>query len=185
MAKLVLIAGATADVISVDELRAHLRIMHNEQNELLKRLIQSATAIVERETGRQLMPATYEYQHDVMPASFAIYKLPFNSFVSCKYVNEAGSEVTLTNDTDFAIDPAEPATVKFTNVITCKAVHNAIQFRFKAGYANTDAVPHDIKLAIMLIASRLYVNPEDPVTQLTTLSDRLISSYRVYECRNI
>lgn len=176
-----LITAPLQSPVSVDDLKNNLRILHNDQNDFLSKIIEQATSIVERETGRQLMPATWEYQSNVVPSTLRIFRAPFIAVTSCTYIDENDQTKTLTADNDdFYVDPAEPAVVTFAVQPTVKKIADGFKFRFTAGYASYHAIPNDLKLAILLVAGRIYENPTDPVSTLPTLSTRLISNYRVY-----
>lgn len=167
--------------VSVDELKQWLNITHSHQDGKLQMLIDQATAMVEQRTGRQLMKATWEYRAQNVPSTLLLFKPPYNALVSCKYIDADGNEQTLTENTDFKVVPDIPTVVTFKNSHVTNEVYNAFQYQFKAGVTSVNDLPQPLRTAILFLASRMYSNPDDPPSSLTTFSDNLISDYKVYQ----
>lgn len=111
-----LITPPTKKPISLSEVKSYCRIIGDDQDDVIKQLIDIAVGVFENYTSRQLCEAEYEI---VTNGSVVLPKSPLVEIVS------ASSEYTLTYDYDVV-------TVNCADVTT---------IRFKAGY---EKVPDEI-----------------------------------------
>lgn len=138
------------------------------EDSLLTSKLQSAREVVEDETRRQLMLATYDYYLQSWPKGNAI-RLPFGNLVSVtsvKWKDSAGTETTLTVTTDYIVETNGEGIgrvlLPYAGVWPSGALYpsNPITVRFICGYASAAAVPSKVKDAILSIATDLWLNRE-------------------------
>lgn len=58
---LITITPATVEPVTMTEAKEHLRVTHDEDDDLIERLITGAREFVEQQTGRALAAASYRY----------------------------------------------------------------------------------------------------------------------------
>lgn len=167
----------TGEAVTLSELKQHLRILHNEQDTFLQKLIYAAKESAKQKVN--VIPTTATYQFKVKEFKSTVFPVkPIVSISSVKYINTDGTEVTL-DSTDYEFVKRFPRArdkIIFYNEYN---VHENTEYPIiitaNTGYSET---PADIKAAILLIAGRLYENPENPVEQKITAADTLLRAYK-------
>lgn len=167
--RLTLITGPTAEPLTLAEAKQHLRVTFSFDDTLIDGLILGAREAFERETGRQLLTATWRGfldrfpRFDRDPIEFA--KPPLQSVSSITYLDTSGvaqtwaaAEYTVqTFSGPFArrgmVYPASEEQYPDTRNIS-----NAVTLNFDAGYGNADAVPQEIKMALLNWIGHRYEN---------------------------
>lgn len=156
---LVLVApGALA--VSVEAVKANLRVDNDAEDALIEGLIRAATAHAERWTGIAFEAATWDMYLDAFPsAEIAIPLAPLVSVTSVSYVDADGALQTV-SASDFTVDSASrdgwivPA--DGFSWPAMMATINAVTIRFVAGRGT----PEDAKQAIHLLVGHWYANRE-------------------------
>lgn len=145
--------------VSLDELKAQLRITHNDMNAELLRYIEAATEYAQEYQWSQLCTATYVERFDGFPCEFRPRRSPVQSVTSLAYVDTGGSTQTLTAVTDYTVDAyAKPARVvpAYNKTWPATLGHvNDVTLTYVAGYGDADDVPDEIRMAILLKAELL------------------------------
>jgi len=176
----------TAAVVSLPELKAHLRIDGDDENDLLEGLISAATAICQTKSGRQFVTATFVQREDftglrnavfgyanspsVPGARVVLTATPVVEVVSC--VDGDGNAVTYTLDESGLQTVLVPTTCPDQLVIT-----------YKAGYGTEpDTVPSCARLAVRVAASYLWTNRESG-DRLPMAIDALLDPIRLVPVR--
>ena len=167
----------TGEVLTVAEIKQHLRIYHSEQDSFLQSLINSAKREIERRANVVLLPSVFEFTIQTFETSLFPVK-PLQSITKIEYYDEAGNLQTLAaskyellsrwprayDKINFTDAPGTDTTKELPIIITAAA-----------GY---DTTPADLKAAIMLLVGTLYNNSADPVHEKTTAVDRLLKGYK-------
>lgn len=157
------------------------------EDNLLTALITGAREYCEGYTGLALATQTREAYPEKFPCvnEIEIPYPPLQSVTSVKYTDSAGSETTLTENTDYIVDTdslvgrivlpyAETWPTATLNTV------NPIKIRYVAGY--TTDIPKSIKIAMLLLIGHWYANREacGPVApQIEFAVKALLSMYRV------
>ena len=142
--------GAVTHAVSVAELRAQLRLVDGEENDLfLAGLINRATAIVEMYTARVLTPATVECVYAGDGAELTIGICPINEVLS---VSDGGATVNFTAP---AVGYARRTVVKFDAM----RKSDALKVTVKAGY-RAGEVPPEMQVLVLTLAADLYEHPQ-------------------------
>lgn len=157
----------TVEPVTLDEVKLHCRIDHDDEDTLLTTLITAARQYCETFTGRAFITQTIQYDLPRWPQRKAIY-LPSPSLqnvVSVTWWDVEGNDTVLTAGTDYLVDTApEPGMVLLPDGILWPneplyTVH-PIRVEYVAGYGLAADVPEYIKAAIKLYAAALYENRE-------------------------
>lgn len=172
--------------VSLDELRAHLRIELNDEDSYLTLLISAARGVAENYIDGIIADRSFTYVIDEFPS---VIKLPIrpvdSSSIEVTYVDEDGVSQTLnefgvsSDKFKISIFPAYgsdwPKTEKGFNKVTVT---------FTAGIgAFEGSMPTYVKHAILMIASTLYDQREDHTAQVKlntvpTSSQLLLDGYK-------
>lgn len=183
---LTLVTGPTQEPVTIEEVKAQLRLDEDADDELLRRLLVAARIWVEGQTHKALMTQTWDqYIDNGWPTRDGIpyirlEKNPVTSVTSVTYETGASPQPTLaasryiavTRDHASYIAPAYGETWPDT-----RYVPNSVRVRFVAGYSD---VPEPLRHAILMLVAHWYENREvigDP-RQVPYAVEALISPYR-------
>lgn len=200
----------TVEPCTVAELKAQARIdtAQAEEDGILQLYLTTARQQVERETGRQVMLATYEMRLDAFPCTgsdwwdwqpgMKLPRPPLLALSAVTYVDDAGVIQTM-DPADYVVDTAsDPGRLLLAYNASWPSPRNqphAVKVTFQAGYGATydtgsstwlpdvDKVPAGLKTIILLWAALLYENRE-PVGEKETFQvpltiDRFLWPYRL------
>jgi uncharacterized phiE125 gp8 family phage protein len=174
-----------AQVLSLDDAKAHLRVTHTDHDALITALIASAQAYIEgpRGVGQALADSTWRLSLDTWPGlnpsmipwpasgwatsqtPIRIPLTPVTSITSITYVDQAGVTQTL-NPSQYLADidtrPARIAPAYGVNWPLIRDQLGAIKITFKAGPASP---PADLVNAMKLLIGHWYDNPNAMVSK--------------------
>jgi len=188
---LVLTDDPATDVVSVAEIKSHLRIDTSDEDTLLGLYIDAATDMAENYCGRHFITHEYKlYFNNVVQEASLIFpdctlvtQSGQNPHRAVWYINAAGAEV---GSDDAYIDAySNPSIVYLSSAFTSTTLKedaaNVFWFNFKTGFgdAATD-VPQAIKQAIKLIVSDMYYFREDRKRKFPMASEILLQPYKCY-----
>ena len=177
--------------VSLQEMKDHMRVDHDDENAVIQGFIASATEYVGSVAKRQFVQATYDYTLDGFPSGcrMVLPRTPLVSVASITYIDTDGVSQTFSSslynvktDTvigsvDLAYNEAWPST---------RGDVDSVTVRFVAGYADIATVPHAVKTAIKLLAAHWHEHRESVVvgtiaTNLPMAVDSLLDTVRVLE----
>jgi len=188
---LVLTDDPTTQVVSVAEIKSHLRIDTSDEDTLLGLYIDAATEMAENYCGRHFITHEYKlYFNNVVQEASLIFpdctlvtQSGQNPHRAVWYINAAGVEV---GSDDAYIDAySNPSIVYLSSAFTSTTLKdnaaNVFWFHFKTGFGDeaTD-VPQAIKQAIKLIVSDMYYFREDRKRKFPMASEILLQPYKCY-----
>lgn len=166
-----LITGPTAEPLTVDEVKEHLRIDRTDEDTQLADLIKAARQDLDSREGRlmgvALITQTWELVLDGFPiladrhcyGQIEIPIRPLQSVVSIKYDDVNGAEQTLPS-TDYIVDTAShQGRVVLTPDKSWPGTRNSIQavrVRFVCGYGTKGDVPFHFRQAMLLKVAHHY-----------------------------
>ncbi|KQZ94195.1 hypothetical protein ASD64_04810 [Mesorhizobium sp. Root157] len=175
----------TVEPVTLAEVKAHLRLDHASEDDLLNGLIRAAREEVERATGLALIDQNWRLVLDAWPAngSVAVAIHPVRSIISVTAYGTEG-EASLVDPATYQADTiSRPARVHFNGPPKALRAMNGIEIDFSAGFgeAGTD-VPDLLRRAIMLLAAHWYefrtsFGPNDQPVGYPTDYERLIAGY--------
>jgi len=181
------IAPATLP-ITLDEVKAQLRITHDAENTLLNGLIAAAVDYVDGQglLGRAMITQTWAQYVSQSPGWVRLEMGPFIALVSVEYYDDAGVLQTATVgdfeawlQDDFVIcKPKENREWP-----TADTRQDAIKITYTAGFGTAADVPASLKHALLLLVSHWYQNREASIEaalkEIPLGFDMLLNAHRV------
>ena len=153
------LSAPLAAILTLEEVKRHLRIEHDDDNAYLTDLIAQSTAHLESVSGLRLLTQTWRQYLDAMPQSRSIRLAvqPVQSIAAMQAYDEAGNPQAVSPaslELDAVSSP--PRLVVHEAVQTAKAV-NGIEIDIVAGYGDTPAdVPDSLRRALLLLVAHAY-----------------------------
>jgi uncharacterized phiE125 gp8 family phage protein len=195
---LTLITPPTVEPISLEEAKAHLRVIDSDDDAMIEIYIRAAREYMEGPygfLGRALVTQTWQLTLDAFPDNEIKIPLPPLQSISNVYYDDAdGDETTLSPD-DYYVDSAsEPGwIVPVAEWPTTLDAINAVRINFVAGYAPdtgqsptdyTANIPFNIKAALLLMIGNMYEhreeNSETSLSRLPMGVDALLRQFKIH-----
>ena len=175
-----------AEPVTLAEAKAHLRLAHDSEDELLGGLIRAARDDLERATGLALIDQNWRLVLDRWPRSGCVLlmKHPVREILSVTAFGTEG-EASLVDPSSYQFDPvSRPARLHLEGQPAALRAMNGIEIDFSAGFgeAGTD-VPDLLKRAMLMLVAHWYefrasYGPADQPVSYPRGYDRLIAGYR-------
>ena len=146
--------------VSVAEVRAHLRIDHTDEDELLAGYVRAATDWCENFLGRSLVTRTLRLTRPRFPGSCGAIELPDGPVASVTEIGyrdlDGADQVVPAEDYIAVLDAVVPWVEPVSGVSwPATELHpQAVRVTYVAGYGDADAVPRDIRQAILLLVGQ-------------------------------
>ena len=161
-----LVTAPTAEPVTLQEAKDHLRVDGTDEDTLISALITAAREHVDGRDGwlgRAICTQTWDCSFDAFPADGLLYLplAPVQSITSVKYIDPDGVQQTFSSS-NYALGADldwSPRVVLGWGKSwpSIRAVPDAVTVRIVAGYAS---VPKPICQAILLLIGHLYENRE-------------------------
>ena len=163
-----LTTAATISAMEVSELKQHLRIDIDDEDQLLQAYIDAATAFVERDAEIALLTQTWALRLDCFPPwTIELRRPPVASVSSVVYLASDGTSTTLAAST-YRLDAYSrpPRLTPAYNEVwpDTYPVTNAVTITFVAGETSRATIPAAAKQAIRLLCGHWYRNRETVVS---------------------
>lgn len=166
-----LVTEVTAETVSVDDQKVHLRLDSDADDAYVASCIKAARQWIQGQTKRVLMQQTWDYSIDFgWPTKYGLHRIdyPLNPVAvqaspivdSVTYIDDDGASQTLAASQYTVVARTNNSyLVPAFDVIwpTVRRVPNAITVRFVAGYST---VPEDLNRAVMILAGHYYETRE-------------------------
>lgn len=185
---LVLVNDPSTKVVSVDDIKAQLRIDSSDENDLLGYYIDAATDMAENYCNRHFITHQYKlyFNEQVDKASLIFPNCTLEEAGSNKPVNWVDENGAAQSSDKAYIDAfSNPSLVylssDFPNTTLKDNAANTFYFWFNTGYGSASSdVPEAIKQAIKLIVADMYYFREDRKRQFPMASQILLQPYKCY-----
>jgi uncharacterized phiE125 gp8 family phage protein len=148
------------DIVTLDEVKRHLRVEHNEEDAYITTLIKVATEYCENFTGRFIKQKTVEVILDTFPSK--VLKLPITPILEVNkvyYTNLNNEEVYIDSLNYTIIPETEPPLIVHNDrwPIDVTDIPGKVRVEVKAGY---EIVPCSIKQSVLFLCGHFYENRE-------------------------
>jgi uncharacterized phiE125 gp8 family phage protein len=153
--------------VTLEEAKAHLRVSGTAQNDLITRLIESATEQLERDIERCLVQATWQqsqYGFAEDGKSILLNMSSTTAISSITYIDGDGVEQTLPTD-KYSLDAGRNAVTcldddeGWPETLVTPSERDTVFINFTCGVTNADCLPRLYKQAILLEVGRYYYDP--------------------------
>ncbi|MBI1391778.1 MAG: hypothetical protein GC152_03450 [Alphaproteobacteria bacterium] len=150
-----LLTPPAAEPVSVAELKAHLRVDGPDEDALVAGLGVAARQAIEARFGVAMLAQGWRLSLDAPVSS--LIELPIGpvSAIGPVVRQTAAGEETIDTD-DYNVRLGDAARVAFRAALTPARRFGAVAIDFTAGYANADATPAPMKLAVKALAAHYY-----------------------------
>ena len=190
-----LIEAPTVELLSLTDVKANLRVMHNIEDDLIRVMITDAVSYAEESMDRALMEQKWRVMLDSFPASAGAIALPrpkLQSVNSITYTDENGVSQTLILDTDFTLNTtAEPGLIEraYTSGVrplwpTVRPGTRAVVIQYTCGWDDPDLIPREVISAIKVRISDMYAQRESfvpgRVHEIKSVSENVFTRHRVW-----
>lgn len=158
-----LVTAATHEPLSIEELKAHLRVDTDDEDATIDSLQSAVRKYCETFTGRQFVSATYDQTFEGWENKMLLDLPPLSSVTSVKYYDEDGVEQTLSDSIYDVVTNVEPGLIRLAydqSWPTHRCQNEPITIRYVAGYGEAPAVPETIKQVIRLLVGHFFENRE-------------------------
>lgn len=157
-------------VISVDQAKAHLGVVHDGDDDLVEALIRAAQDHIEHHTSQVLTPREMELAIAGFPASprwgatedaIELPRAPVTAITAIDYADSDGAPSTLV-EADWRWNEAEPTMIwpaYSTSWPSAYPEPGSVRVTFEAGYEEGLA-PASLEAAVRLMVGHLYANRE-------------------------
>lgn len=178
--------AAAITPFSLDEVKAHLRVSHTEEDAYITTLISAVTSIAENYIGRALFTSTWKfYLENFCKRKVTLPFPPLQSITSVRYYN-GESWVTMGSD-EYQVDNVSepglivPAAGGVWPVVDVQTI-NPIEITFVAGYGARSELPPALRQALLYHITHLYDIREPVVigTLAMKIPHTLIDIYQPY-----
>jgi uncharacterized phiE125 gp8 family phage protein len=173
-----------AEPVTLAELKAHLRIDADDENDLLESLVRVARAHLEAVTGVALISQGYRLALDDWPSEGVIQLLrtPVQTIDAILLYDADGVEQTLDLSGLLLDGSAHPARLAMRQRPRPGQAINGIEIEFTAGFGSGAEVPPELKRAVLIHAAYLHefrgaVTPDMQPAAIPPGYDRLIAPW--------
>lgn len=176
----VLVTAPTADLLSLDEVRAQCRVDGDDEDELLKAYIAAVTGHLDGWAGilgRALVTQTWSVSRRCFEDRMRLPLAPVSAIVSVKYQDADDTEQTLASGNyGLLSDGLGPYVYRQPTGAWPGAYSraNAVTITFTAGYGAASNVPRPIRQAALMLVAHWYENRE-PAVIGTSVADLPLS----------
>lgn len=177
--------------VSLDTVKLHCRVDSDDEDVLITSLIGAAVDYLDGPSGilgRAILQQTWQLERDSWFDTLALPLEPIDSVV-LTYTDAAGDSQTVAAENyELVRQPSQRTRIVLKDSFTRPALNTSasypVQIAMVAGYADADAVPEAIKVAIQLMVGHWYLNREavalgSIATEIPMGASALLARYRV------
>ena len=173
-----LVTAATGNVVSVTDLKDHLRYLSGDQDSFISELQDMAVARIEHESRRQLLTATWKLLLPCFPSVIEIRKCPVASITSITYLDVDGATQTLSSsvyDTFLQREPGEIHLAYSQSWPATRTNEQAVTVNFTTGYGVAADCPAQSRHLVKLIVEEGFWGAGNATPTIFSTGDLTIS----------
>jgi uncharacterized phiE125 gp8 family phage protein len=154
---------ATDDPVSLDTVKQHLRISHDDEDSLLESYRTAARKHIELISGVRIGLQTWDYRQSAMSMEWWLPGAPLVSITSIKNYDADGVEQTVDTASYRADTMSRPGRVEWVSGIAYPALQSGRMYplttRYVCGYTEA-TLPRPVAQALLLLTGHFYENRE-------------------------
>ncbi len=171
--RLILFLPPTMEPLSLEEVKAYLRITDSRQDNLVDIMIKAAREHAELYTRRSLMAREWKLVYsDYAPTRVFLPRGPIRSFAFVRIEDESGATTNLSTD-EYYLSPSSDEIILKTS-----PRGHAVEFRYVGGYGGASSVPGAIRQGMLMHIAQMYES-EGVDHGMSTAIRNLYDMYRV------
>lgn len=156
---------ACALPVEFDELKRHLRITHDFEDELLRTYLKASDDWFRMRTGRTFITCDYTLKVDGWFTDCELRECPFVGVKAVKYLDSTGATQTLDPANYYVTTNALHGTLRIKPSVSLPTLYDArvdrVSIEYSAGYGTrSEDVASQAKLGIMMLAGHWYQHRE-------------------------
>ena len=154
-----IISVPEANPVTIAQIKRHLRLDHNEEDEYLLELTQAATLHIEAVIGQSLITRTVRQYIETMPASrsISLEAWPIKSIQEVRGYDFDGNPNIILAENYRLDNRIEPAALVINTNVNFNAFCNGIEVDMIVGYGEIGIdVPSNISRAILVLIAHWY-----------------------------
>jgi uncharacterized phiE125 gp8 family phage protein len=185
-----LVTAPAQEPLTLPEVKAHLRVLHDTEDDVIARYARAARIHIEATTGRAFVTQVWDFWLSAFPRGWRIElpRPPLQTVTWVKYREPDGVEQTLDAAAYLVVTAGLIGRVELAPGAIWPATQRrdqAVNIRFVAGYGTTlDETQEDLRTAILLMTEHLYYNRGATTAEnlkATPMSvDALLGPYRTF-----
>lgn len=164
------------DVVSISEIKAHLRLDHDHENNYLKMLLRVMTNMVEEYTNKSLLNQTWQLVHQkpkLGKSHEQVIELPRGPVHEVISLHHLSLQERRQKMRHFSVETCGSLTK-----ILCSADYNTVEVVYRAGYGDAPHhVPAMLRQAILLGIGEMYEKRQNAFHSPDTLVHALMRPY--------
>jgi len=174
-------APYTNTIVTLEEIKNHLRIVSTDDDQYIEQLGIAATAYIEAVTNRQLITATYKLSVNKLTEEIFLPKGQTQEIEHIKYLVDG--ELQTMDTADYQLVKTDPAYIKIEDIPTADDKPDAYQITFVCGYGNRTDVPDTLKIFALKWITEQYDKRDlsmPAMYQQLPYGHRILYTYRIY-----
>lgn len=182
------IAPPTAEPLTLPEVKENLRVVFNDEDADITRMIRAARQMAEERLNRALMPQVLAFGADGFCGALKVPRPPLVEIDSITYIDSDGTPQELADYlVDGFADPPLISAAPGTSWPSTRAQSGAVVVQYQAGYADAASVPEPIRQWMLLTIGAMYANREAFVNGSISQAlagdfyDMLLQPFKVYQ----
>lgn len=182
MSRLVKEVGTRAEIITLTEAKAWLRVTRTNEDTLIQSLLDASIRWADGVCKRVFAAQDYEFYTDCF-SNIELPNAPIEEIV-LSYMAYGETTYTTISDTKYILNNTniEPTVewIDSTYVLPKVATrHDAVKVVYSGGFA-AETLPENVKTAVLLKLNTLYDNRVEENKRWTTSAEYLLMPYRIY-----
>lgn len=156
------VQAAQGSIVSLAELKQHIRVEHTDDDTYLQSLIYAATEWCEKKVDRYFIQTRLSATWDYFPVEIRLPKPPIytlNPSITIFYKDAAQNEVLLASS-EYRVEYGEPGVLRPNYAGTWPSAIsdvNSVTVSWNAGYGSDgQSIPIGVRHAVLMLAGHLY-----------------------------
>jgi uncharacterized phiE125 gp8 family phage protein len=179
--------GPALEPVTLAQAKAHLRVTHESEDDLIEGLIRAAREAVEGQTGLALIEQKWRLVLDRWPRGGVVKLLryPVSDVDALTIYGSDGVPVVIEPERYGVDRVSQPARVQAEMPAVNARALNGIEIDFTAGYGTDGtAVPEGLKLALLVLVGHWFemrgsFGPDEQPVSYSAQFERLIAPFRL------
>jgi len=178
-----ILSPPTVEPLSLDDIKAHLRVTHDDEDALITGLMVAARQTIEARAGLALMAQSWRLSCDIVPSETVHLPLtPVQSVNDVSIITAAGDVLSIA-DHLYEVAAGSLGRVRRVGIWPKPGVSiDGVRIDFTAGWMDPSLLPEDLKQAVKLLTAQFYETREaagvERVYRIPDAVDALSAPYR-------